>query len=292
VRAVGRARAPAAWRVAGLGLALAAATGAAPAQGQQDKGFECLLEPAQVVEIRSPVDGIIASIAVQRGDTVRRGQVLVELQSAAERAVVESSRYRAQMQGQIAAARNRIDYATRKLERLADLQKDNFTSAQARDEADAEKRLAESELQSATEARQLALLELQRAQEQLAQRTVVAPFNGVVVDRMLNPGDLAEAGSGRRPMLKVAQIEPMRADVALPAALFGQVRVGTKASVVAAVGGGRFSGTVRNVDRVIDAASSTFIVRLELPNANGAIPSGSRCTAQIDGLAQPARPRP
>ena len=70
------------------------------------------------------------------------------------------------------------------------------------------------------------------------------------------------------------------------------MRPGTRASIVAAVGGVRFPGTVRNVDRVIDAASSTFVVRLELPNAQGAIPSGSRCTAFIEGLAAPARPRP
>lgn len=275
-------------------MAMAAAITMLPAGAiaAADSGFECLLEPAQVVEIRAAVDGIIANISAQRGDTIRRGQALVELQSAAERAAVDSARYRARMEGQVASARNRIDYATKKLARLVDLQRDNFTTAQARDEAEAEKRLAESELQSATEARALAVIELQRAQEQLAMRTVTSPFNGVVVDRLLNPGDLAESGSGRKPVLKVAQIDPMRADVALPAALFGQVRVGTRASVVAAVGGGRFVASVRNVDRVIDAASSTFVVRLELSNTQGAIPSGSRCTAFIEGLAAPVRARP
>ena len=58
------------------------------------------------------------------------------------------------------------------------------------------------------------------------------------VDRMLNPGDLAESGSGRKPVLKVAQTDPIRADVPLPASMFGQVRVGTKAVVTSAVGGG------------------------------------------------------
>jgi RND family efflux transporter MFP subunit len=275
-----------AWTLAAVAMQAAAQ------ERMLDRGFECLLEPWQVIEVRTPVEGIIASIPVQRGDTIRRGQVLVELQSAPERAAVELARYRAQMQGQIGAARNRIDYATRKLQRLSDLQRDNFMSAQARDEADAEKRLADSELQSATEARTLAQIELQRAQELLAQRTVTAPFSGVVVDRMLNPGDLAEAGSGRKPVLKVAQIDPMRADVALPSALFGQVRVGARATVVVAVGGDRVSGTVRAVDRVIDAASSTFVARLELANPKGAIPGGSRCTAVIEGLEPPARPRP
>ena len=277
---------------AALSAALLAALFACSAFAAPEAGFECLLEPAQVVEIRPSVDGIIAHVGAQRGDLIRRGQPLLELQSAAERAAVDSARYRSKMEGQIASARNRIDYATKKLERLVDLQRDNFSTPQARDEAEAEKRLAESELQSATEARALAVIELQRALEQLALRSVSAPFSGVVVDRFLNPGDLAESGSGRKPVLKVAQIDPMRADVALPAALFGQVRVGTRASVVAAVGGARFVGTVRNVDRVIDAASSTFVARLELPNAQGAIPGGSRCSASIDGLAVPPRARP
>ena len=277
---------------AALLAALPAALFAYSAFAAPDAGFECLLEPAQVVEIRPSVDGIIAHVGARRGDLIRRGQPLLELQSAAERATVDSARYRARMEGQIASARNRIDYATKKLERLVDLQRDNFSTPQARDEAEAEKRLAESELQSATESRALAVIELQRALEQLALRSVSAPFSGVVVDRLLNPGDLAESGSGRKPALKVAQIDPMRADVALPAALFGQVRVGTRASVVAAVGGARFVGTVRNVDRVIDAASSTFVARLELPNAQGAIPGGSRCSASIDGLAVPPRARP
>jgi len=272
--------------------AVLAAMSAGAASALAAEGFECLLEPAQVVEVRAPVDGVIASIAVSRGDPVRKGQALVQLESSVERAAVESARFRAGMEGQIAAARNRIDYATKKHRRMVDLEKQSFMSAQARDEADAEKRLAESELQSAIESRELARLELKRAQEQLTLRTMTAPFSGVVVDRMLNPGDLAESGSGRKPVLKVAQIDPIRADVPLPAALFGQVKPGAKASVVAAVGGKRFEARVSAVDRVIDAASSTFVARLEIGNPKGEVPAGSRCSASIDGLSVSPRPRP
>jgi RND family efflux transporter MFP subunit len=255
-----------------------------------EPGFECLIEPSQVVEIRAPVDGVIATIGAQRGDTIHRGQVLLELKSGSERAVVDLARYRARMEGKIMSARNRIDYAGKKLARLVDLQRDNFSSAQARDEAEAEKHLAEAELQSAIEDRELARIELQRAQEQLALRTVTAPFNGVVIDRMLNPGDLAEAGSGRKPVLKVAQIDPMRADVALPAAFFGKVHVGSHAQVTAQVGGAHFAAVVQGVDKVIDAASSTFVARLELPNHRSLVPGGSRCNATIDGVTAPGRP--
>lgn len=254
-------------------------------------GFECLIEPSQVVELRSSVDGVIATVQVQRGDVLRKGQVLVELQSAADRAAVELARYRAQMQGQLAAARNRLDYAGKKLARLTDLQQQNYASAQSRDEADAERRLAESELQVAVENRELAQIDYHRAKEQLALRTLASPFNGVVVDRFLNPGDLAESGSGRKPVLRLAQVDPMKVDVVLPAALFGKLKVGQKAQVASALGGVRYVAIVKQVDRVIDAASGTFVARLELPNPQMQVPGGSRCTAEIEGIVDP-HPRP
>jgi RND family efflux transporter MFP subunit len=272
-----------------LAATVPAVSGAA---APDEAGFECLLEPWQVIEVRTAVDGIIGSITVSRGDAIRRGQPLVELQSQSERVAVELARMRTKLEGPMATARNRIEYASKRQARQADLEKASFISAQARDEADAEKRLAEAELQTAMENRELAKVELQRAQELLALRTVTAPFTGVVVDRMLNVGELAEAGSGRKPVLKVAQIDPMRADVALPAAMFGQVRPGTKATVRAQVGGARFNAVVRSVDRVIDAASGTFLARLEVPNPGDKVPGGSRCSASIDGLAAAVRPRP
>ena len=252
-------------------------------------GFECLIEPSQVVELRASVDGVIATVQVQRGDTLRKGQVLVELQSAADRVAVELAHYRAQMQGQVAAARNRVDYAGKKLARLTDLAQQNYASAQARDEADAERRLADSELQVAVENRELAQIDYRRAKEQLALRTLASPFNGVVVDRFLNPGDLAESGSGRKPVLRLAQVDPMKVDVVLPAALFGKLKIGQKAQVASALGGVRYAANVKYVDRVIDAASGTFVARLELPNPQMQVPGGSRCTAEIEGIVAPSQ---
>lgn len=263
----------------------------------QAPGFDCLIEPSQVVEVRSAVEGLIGAVHVKRGDVIRRGQSLVELQSGAERAAVDAARYRSQMDGQIASAKNRVQYASAKLARLNELQAGNFASAQSRDEADAERRLAESELVAANENRELARIDLRRAQEQLALRTMFAPFNGVVLDRMLNPGDLAEAGSGRKPVLKVAQIDPLKVEIVVPAAGFGSAKPGAKVTIVPKGLGGRHTATVTTVDKVVDAASGTFVVRVDLPNPNGSIPGGMRCTAEVEGVpsslaGRPAPPRP
>jgi len=244
--------------------------------------FECLVEPWQVVELRPSVEGVIETVRVQRGDVIRKGQVLVELQSDAEKAAVDLAAYRARMEGQLAAAQTRVEYAQTKLSRLLDLEQKQFVAAQARDDAAAERRLAENELLIAIENQELAKLDLRRAQEQLALRTLASPFNGVVVDRMMNPGDLAESVSGRNPVLVIAETDPLKVDVVLPSRLYGQIELGQKADVMALVGGEHYAGVVKSVDRVIDAASNTFVARVELSNSELKIPVGSRCTAEFE----------
>jgi len=244
--------------------------------------YECLIEPSQVVELRSTAEGLIASVHVKRGDVVKRGQVLVELQSRAERVAVDAARFRAQMEGQIVTARNRVDYATKKAARAEELAREKMVSAQVRDEAEAELRLAEAELRAAQENRDLARIEHARAVEQLALRTLISPFDGVVIDRMLNPGDLAESGTGRKPVLKLAQIDPLKVDVVMPAAALGKVHPGARVTVVPQGLGGRYVGAVRQVDKVVDTASGTLVARVELANRDGSVPSGVRCTAEFE----------
>lgn len=215
---------------------------------------------------------------------------MVEQQSSAEPAGVEAARVRAAQDGQTASARDRLDYATLKLKRLTEMQRENFVSAQSRAEADAERRLAEPELAAATESRELARIELRLAINVLAQRTMLAPFNGVVLDCMRNPGDLAEAGSGRKPVLKVAQIDPLNVHLGLPAPLPAAVQPGSRARVVPQRAQQALLATVAMVGRVIDAASDTFVARLELSNPNSAILGGVRCTTAIAGVAVPAAP--
>jgi RND family efflux transporter MFP subunit len=246
--------------------------------------FECLILPNQTVELRSPVEGLIEKVLVQRGDRVRAGQVLVQLESAAETSAVQLARHRAEAQGRLASAESRLDYATKKLERSRDLQARNFVTAQARDEAEAEKRIIEAELRDARENRQQAALELRHAQDLLQRRVLRSPFDGVVMDRMLNPGDLAESGTGRKPILKLVQVEPLRVEAVLPLAAYGKLQPRSTADVMPEGLGGAYAAKVKVIDSVFDTASGTFGVRLELPNAAGRLPAGIRCKVDFPAL--------
>ncbi len=255
--------------------------------------YECLIEPNQSIEIRSPVEGVIEKVLVKRGDKVRVGQVLAQLESHAENSAVELARYRSEVEGRIATAKNRADYATKKLERSNNLHAKNFVAAQVRDEAEAEKKITESELREATENREIAKYEHRHAINLLNRRTLRSPIDGVVMDRLLNPGDLAEAGTGRKPILKLVQVAPLRVEVVLPLEAFGKLKLNTGAEVLPEGLGGRYGATVTVVDSVFDSASGTFGVRLTLPNAKGDLPAGIRCQVDFPALrGLPSRARP
>lgn len=259
-----------------------------PVSAWAGSSFECLIEPNQVVEIRSPIEGLIEKIFVKRGDRVKDGQVLVVLESSVERSAAEMAKYRSQMEGRIASSKNRLEYATSKLGRAQELKKQNFVSAQAGDEAEAEKRIAEAELRDAMENQELAKYDYQHAIDLLSRRTLRSPLHGVVVDRMLNPGDLAEAGTGRKSIMKLAQIDPLLVEVALPMEAYGKLRVGMTGQVTPEGLKGNYSALVTVVDSVFDAASGMFGVRMEIKNSNGSIPGGIRCRVDFPALSAAA----
>ena len=253
---------------------LAALSYANPAPAAE---FDCMIEARQTVEIRSSVEAVIETVRVRRGDLVKKGQVLVTLESGPERAALALAQSRATNQGDIKMSEARVDIATKKLRRAEDLFKQNFISANARDESEAEFRLASEELVRARENQRLAALEAQRAAEVLALRTVRSPITGVVVDVMRRPGEFG-AISFKDPILTLAEIHPLHVEAVLPSKMYGKIRTGQRAVVrPEAHIGGRYQTTVTVVDRVVDAASGTVGVRLELPNPKGEIPAGVRC---------------
>ncbi|MEI7466327.1 MAG: biotin/lipoyl-binding protein, partial [Burkholderiales bacterium] len=158
-------------------LAMELAAGAAFAAD-----FDCLIEPRQTVEIRSAVTGLISSVNVRRGDVVKAGQVLVEIDPGLDKASAEVAAFRATMEGSKRTAEARVEFSDGKAARMTDLAENKFVSVQERDNAIAEKRLAAAGLLENQEERKMAALEHRRLLEQLRLRTLRAPFSGVVTD--------------------------------------------------------------------------------------------------------------
>lgn len=209
--------------------------------------LEGLLEPSETIEISSQVPGVIDEMLVERGDQVQSGQVIAKLKSGVEGAAV-------------ALAQARVEFGERKSKRNEELSQKKLISSHETDEIETELKIAR--------------LELREAEERLTLRVIRSPIDGVVVARKLGPGEYV----GENPILTIARIDPLYVEVIAPAQLFGKIRTGANARVrPEGPLGGSHPARVIVVDRVIDAASGTFGIRLELPNKERLLPAGLMC---------------
>lgn len=126
--------------------------------------------------------------------------------------------------------------------------------------------------------RRLADLELNRTAAEVALRTIRSPINGVVVERFMHPGEFPK----QERILKLAQIDPLRVEAYAPVAMLGKISVGAQAIIKPEDPvGGNHTAKVTVVDHVVDAASGTFGVRMELPNPDFRLLAGLRCTVKF-----------
>jgi len=279
---------------AGIAAALTAIWVAVPAAFSHDAkaqapaaGLDCMIQPYQVVQIGTPTPGVIEKMLVERGDIVAKGQPIVQFQANVERAALAVARERAAQNGETTIAVSSHELAQRELDRANELYGQKFVSKTFLEKQQAEVNVAGGRSDQAKERRTLAQREVDLAAAQLDQRTIRAPITGVVVERFASPGELMD----QKPMLRIAAIDPLRVDVLVPAAAFGQVQPGMRGSVVPELLNRNAQvATVKTVDRVIDAASNSFRVRLELPNPGYALPAGLRCKVELEGLKLPSVP--
>ena len=264
-----------------LALAFFAAQASAVAIPQLD----CVVEPHMVVDLSTQIDSIVETMHVERGDLVEKDQILVTLDSGVERAAVASAQARADANADIRAGQVNVAFAERREERVQSLLEDDAVSTDQFDEVETETRLARLQLDQAEEATRLAHLELHRAEETLRRHTIRSPIDGVVVQRYLSPGESVRF----QPMLRLAQIDPLRVEVIVPVSAFGKISVGQRAIVQPEEPMvGNYQAKVTIVDLVADAASGTFRVALDLPNPDYSLPSGLKCMVQfLDDDATP-----
>jgi RND family efflux transporter MFP subunit len=255
---------------------------ASPAGAQSLQPLGCLIEPHRVVELGSPVIGVIESILVERGDRVRKGQVIATLRADVERAAVGVAATKAQVEAEVQAALANNDLAQRKYERAKELVAQNFISSQGLEQTRAEAEVAAQKLAQAREQRRIWDRELKLAEAQLGMRTIRAPANGVIAERYVSPGERVE----EKPVVRLATLDPLRVELVVPAQLFGSIQTGTWLKVLPELpNASPRPAKVVLVDTLIDGPSNTFRARLELPNAKYEVPAGLRC--KVD-LVEPA----
>jgi multidrug efflux pump subunit AcrA (membrane-fusion protein) len=243
------------------------------------------------------VMGYIERLHVREGDRVRAGQVLAEIsaseiQSSVEQAKASGMEARsalAEVESAIRAAESQRSLAETTLNRMRNLHERKSISDQEFDEVKARYAAAEAQVEMA-KAKQAQVNEriaqaaagLRQAEAQASYLKITAPFDGLVTDRMAEPGNLATPGA---PLLRVEQSGAYRLVASFPETVMGNLKVGQKLPVQIEALDLQTGGTVAELAPVVDPATRTIAVKIALP-AHSAIRSGLFGRAQAPAGTQ------
>jgi RND family efflux transporter MFP subunit len=227
----------------------------------------------------------VREVRAAPGDRVRAGQVVIVLDGRDLAAQARRARAAGVSADQdvIAAASERqaaeaaLTLARATHARIADLHTKRSATPQELDDATGALRAAEARATAAA-ARALAAVsgvEGARAASEAADTTetfahITAPFDGVVTEKMVEPGNMAAPGT---PLMRVEDTRGFRLDVRVDESRIGQISPGTTVPISLDAGTDgtprRVSGTVTEVGRAVDADARAFLVKILLPADTG-----------------------
>lgn len=244
------------------------------AMAEEYPPVDCLINPYKVADISSAVPGVLDSVTVERSAWVEKGHVIASLESSVERATVALAQARADIESEIHLGEVNLMFDAKRQQRIGKLHDRKVVSFEIRDEADREVELSNWELQQAKDLKKIRQLELTRAEYQMNQKTIRAPFDGFVLQKFKSEGEYVEDQA----IVRIAQFDPLLIEAIVPMELFGKINEGMTGMVYSELETDNpREAKVVVVDRMGDAASRTFGVSLELPNPDFTIPAGLKC---------------
>ena len=186
--------------------------------------------------VSSKLMGVVRAVHVSEGDTVKQGDLLV---------TIDQRQVQARLEQALANAR----VATKEYQRYQQLLKEQSASQQEFDRAEARYREAQAAVDAA------------RVSQKDAR--VRAPYDGRVVEKMIDTGDLASPGT---PFFTIEQEGLFCAELELPERYIQSIKLGLEVKVmVPAMDNQKFMGEVGRIVPTADARSRSFLIKVRMP---------------------------
>jgi RND family efflux transporter MFP subunit len=208
------------------------------------------------------VSGYLSRIHVDKGDRVRKGQVLAELE------IPEMAKENEEVAARVLEAGADFEVKRITFERLSTV-REKEPDVLSQQEVDQ----ARYEMEKARAAREVARAAKAKIDTLLEYANIRAPFSGVVTDRFVDPGALIET-SGKTPVVTVMNMSTVRVYVQIPETEVAFVREGTAAALEADARHERFEGSVTRVSSALDPSTRTMKVEIDFENLEGKLLHG------------------
>ncbi|HXI84604.1 MAG TPA: efflux RND transporter periplasmic adaptor subunit [Verrucomicrobiae bacterium] len=210
------------------------------------------LKAVNGVTVSTDLAGIISRISFQSGATVKKGDLLVKLDSSQEEA-------------QLHSAEARRDLAKLSLDRQRDLRASGAVSQSDYDSAESEFRQAAAAVDD--------------ARAHIARKTITAPFDGLIGIRQVDLGQYLDVGA---PIVPLQSTDPIYVNFSLPQENLGQIAIGKKLHVKAnGVAGDQFEGEITAVDSRFDESTRNILIQGTVANAENRLRPGMFVNVEV-----------
>lgn len=237
------------------------------------------LRARESATLSAQVVGRVQRVLVREGDSVGAGQTLIVLDDATLKSAAEQSEAAVKAaENQQAAAQANADLAGSTLARYRQLQSQKSVSPQEMDEVTRKADAANAQVEALRA--QASAMKAQQAgsRTMLGYTRIAAPFAGVITARMMDPGALASPGV---PLLQIDSAGPLQMQTTIPESALSFVRRGMKMGVsIDSAPAMDPVGVVSEIVPAADAASHTFLIKIDLPPSN-ALHAGMYASAEI-----------
>jgi HlyD family secretion protein len=227
-----------------------------------------VVEPINIVEVKSKASGQIVKMPVETGSLVKPGDLLVQIETR------DTQNQYDQTAAALAAAKSKLDVSTAQKKRADDLFKSRIITATEHEAAVLDFANAQSQLVAARTSMDL-------SKQRLEDATVTAPVAGTVIEKTVSLGTVITSATGAfgggTTLLKMADLGLVRVRALFNESDIGQVRAGQTATVtVDAYPDRRFTGLVEKIEpqAVIQQNVTMFPVLVTLQNNEGLLKPG------------------
>lgn len=227
--------------------------------------FTGSLKPLKEATVSAESGGTVARLLVDEGNTVQAGQVI---------AVMDNQSVRESLQAQQAQVQNsqaNLALAQTKLKQQQVLFNKGFVSKLALEQA-------QNEYQVALGNHKAQQAELSKLQKNQADSQVKAPISGVVFDKLVNAGELVNAGGQ---ILKIAQTSVLEIAATVSSEQVTFMDVGQDVRFTVAAGAPEHMGKIVRINPVADANTRQFTVFIQVNNGDGSLKAGQFAQGKI-----------
>jgi len=229
-------------------------------------------EPGEQIDLSFPEPGVIRLLEVKEGDSVKTGQTLAQLDCRVLEAQHEIAAMHAASTAAVHSASATLEMRQQRLSQLERLAENDRANADELSRAKADREIAFADLQLAREATLEFDLGARQIEAQIEQRTLKAPFDGVVA--RVHREIAASVSPQEGPILTLVQLKELDLVFHIDHRRLDDLKVGAEIPVEALDRPVAATGTIAFISPVVDAPSGTARIRLTLPNTEGRHRSG------------------